>query len=102
MQDLHRVFTRDNYRAWQRAAPRAWNDAFFRTRVPLIIASRYGQDEELTFTSRMADQFEERMRWSDLASVSLAMATDIEYVISSFHFICFLITSLSTGLVKGN
>jgi hypothetical protein len=53
-------------------------DSFFKSRVPLLVASRYGQDEELDFTPRMAEQFQERMRWDDLASVSLALATDIE------------------------
>lgn len=77
---LHGVFTRDNYRAWQRAAPRDWRDVFFNTRVPLVIASRYGQDEELIFTPRAAEQLQERMRWDDLSSVSFALATDIEYV----------------------
>jgi hypothetical protein len=78
---LHRVFTSENYRAWQKGAPSNWQDQFFKSRVPLIIASRYGQNEHLIFSSRAAEQLQERMRWNDLASVSFAVATEIEYVI---------------------
>jgi hypothetical protein len=82
-QDLHNAFTRDKYRAWQRSAPQDWSDSFFRSRVPLIIASRYGQDEPLKhFTPRAAQQLHERMRWDDLSSISFAIATNIKYFLS--------------------
>ena len=58
---LHDVFSCDNYRAWQRSAPHEWHDSFFKSHVPLIIASCYGQDEELAFTPRSAEQLQERM-----------------------------------------
>ena len=82
-QDLHNIFTRDNYRAWQHSAPRDWSDSFFRSRIPLIIASRYGQDEPLKhFTPRAAEKLHEHMRWDELSSISFAIATNIKYFFS--------------------
>jgi len=100
VQALHHTFTRERYRAWQHAAPSSWQDPFFRTRIPLIVASRYGQDELLSFSSHAAEQLQERMRWKDLASISFALATDVEYVFS----LCVLspTNELAPGHAKGS
>ena len=59
-QDLHNTFTRDKYSTWQRSAPQEWSDSFFRSCIPLIIASCYSQDEPLKhFTPCAAQQLHE-------------------------------------------
>ena len=47
---------------------------------PIFIGSRYGQDEDLTFSDTAVDHFHGQLRWQDTKWVSY-VAVQVEYVI---------------------
>lgn len=71
----------ESYRNWRSQAPASWtSNKWFMTRVPLMVASRYGQNEPLEFTESTADHFHGQLRWKDMRWISFALATQLEWV----------------------
>lgn len=75
---------------WERfidSAPDSWKQlAFIHDRQPRIIRSRYGQNAEITFSqdpdnpTQSEISIKSLMRYSGVATMTLALATQYEYV----------------------
>jgi len=72
-----------------------WSDSWFLNRVPLVIASRYGQDMPLHFNEETAKHFHAYAHWAELRTVSFAQATMLEYVLIHFALLRSLILFLA-------
>jgi len=68
-----------------------WTDSWFLNKIPLVIASRYGQDTPLRFNDDTANHFHGQSRWTELRAISFAQATMLEYdfiaMLSLFYLI---------------
>ena len=74
----------NSYHSWLDDAPRDYiEDNFFKSRVPIAITSRFGQNQRLAESPR--DREEELFNWardrdySRIRYVTLALATHIRY-----------------------
>lgn len=77
---MHEASSLESYQNWRSAAPHSWKqDRWFMTRVPIIIASRHGQNEALAFTEEKAMHFHSQLRWEDMRWISFALAAQFEY-----------------------
>jgi hypothetical protein len=75
---LHASSTIEQYENFRVRAP--WSDTWFLNKVPLVIASRYGQDMPLQFNQHTAHLFHGQTRWTEVRTISFAQATMLEYV----------------------
>jgi len=83
---LHNVIARD-YRSWANNAPQAWKkDNFLSSNSPILITSRFGQNASIALpdnNENEADDWNRERDYSKVAFLTFALATSIEFVISS-------------------
>jgi hypothetical protein len=89
VKQLHAASTIEQYENFRMRSP--WSDSWFLNKVPLVIASRYGQDMPLRFNDETANHFHGQSRWAEVRSISFAQATMLEYelvilVFTVFHY----------------
>ena len=85
MRRLHAASTIEAYEDFRIRSP--WSDPWFLNKVPLVIASRYGQDMPLRFNEETARHFHGQSRWTELRTLLFALATMLEYVMLNIGLI---------------
>lgn len=70
-------FMQDEYQDWVDNAPDDWRE-YLDEVAPIFITCRYGQDEELGLNDRSRDNWDEMRDFSQIYSMSFAIANSIE------------------------
>lgn len=77
LQQLHGMFTLQIYQAFRDPSPWAKEDPWYRSHVPLVVGSKYGQNELMDPSDpSIADEWNRRVLWDGIRYVSGAVTAD--------------------------
>jgi hypothetical protein len=80
--NLHRLIVR-GYNSWVHNAPPSWKkDTFIASNSPILITSRYGQNASIALPNNQhneADAWDRERDYSNVAFLTVALATSIQY-----------------------